>query len=1023
MSRVDAGTVIDGRWRLDALAGEGGMGSVHRATDLLAGGSVAVKLTGGGPAATDVTRFVAEAGALATVRHDDVVRYVAHGVEGTLGPYLVMEWVPGTTLHERLAGEGMAPADALRLAARLVRALVVVHAAGIVHRDVKPRNVMLTSRGPKLVDFGVARVRGRGGVTVTGALLGTPRYMAPEQIRSARRVDGRADVFAVGCLLFEALTGRRVFDGDDDVALLARVLIEDARPPSRLRPELPRSLDAITLRLLARDPRRRPEATEALAAELDAAAASRDVSRLPGVARRGADLTAAVTEDDEAVPASVLGGFVEARAPSPPSCPGAFVGRADEVTALLARIAVPHAVVSSWGAVGLGKTRVALEVARATWSSRDTVVVDASDVRTTAELSGRVSAALGVDAHEGPGIARALEARGTFLVIDGVDGLDPGAVVGFARDCVRGASSGAATGPSVLLVARARLLGADAAVEIAPLDPDATRLLFRTRAAELSPLRLPPSEAALAAIVTSLAGSPLLVELAASRLEVLGPEGLAEALARPLVALEGGKAPGYRATLGVALRSLWEAEAPEARVCLVVGALFAAPFALGAAAEVAEELGAPGALATFEGLRHRGMLVAAETADGPRFLVAPALRPYARESDPALAARAAPLLGRVVVARAEALAVELARSPRPATRRALAALAPDLAVIATSAAHPLLSLRALVARDEAPGARETTAEQLASLERAEERAGASGLADARLLVEAGVVRGRLLARLRRDAEARAVLLEAAARSEREGVDLVARATLELGVASHLAGDLASARASYEAVLALGEVPLREELRALGNLGAVHHDRNELAPAYARYVEAIALAETIPDPRLLGVFLGNLAVLERDRGHLDKARARLVRALAVLEPVADVRLSAMTLANLGFVELERGRLEEAILALESARSGVARVGDVRSEALTLARLAAAEAFAGREEDAAKSCALAARAARGDVVVAGVAALAAAAVDLVAGDRARAAARLGRAEEPLTDGRTLLDASDDARALARMIRARL
>ena len=171
-----------------------------------------------------------------------MVRYHAHGTDPVAGPYLVMEWVDGETLRDRQTRAALTPADALRIGARLVRALAAVHAAGVVHRDVKPRNVMLQHGSVNrvtLVDFGIARVGRSLGLTSTGARLGTPRYMAPEQIMNARRVDGRADVFSLGCVVFEMLTGRQAFHCEDDVAALARMLIEDAPSIRSLRPELP----------------------------------------------------------------------------------------------------------------------------------------------------------------------------------------------------------------------------------------------------------------------------------------------------------------------------------------------------------------------------------------------------------------------------------------------------------------------------------------------------------------------------------------------------------------------------------------------------------------------------------------------------------------------------------------------------------------------------------------------------------------------------------------------------------------
>jgi eukaryotic-like serine/threonine-protein kinase len=281
---VRPGDVIAERFEIERLGVSGGMGAVYRAHDRQHGETVAVK-TLYRKRAEDVERFVREAEVLAALSHPGIVRYIAHGssAEGEL--YLAMEWLDGEDLAARLLRGPLPAGESLALAAEVAGALAAAHARGVVHRDIKPSNVFLTGgaiEGVKILDFGVARLGAEaraGWSTRTGAMMGTPGYMAPEQARGDPLVDARADVFALGCVLFECLTGRAVFVGSHPMAVLAKILLE---PPPRLRdlrPDLPRELDALLGRMLAMSPAVRPRDGAALLAELaDVAGPALDVA-------------------------------------------------------------------------------------------------------------------------------------------------------------------------------------------------------------------------------------------------------------------------------------------------------------------------------------------------------------------------------------------------------------------------------------------------------------------------------------------------------------------------------------------------------------------------------------------------------------------------------------------------------------------------------------------------------------------------------------------------------------------------
>lgn len=253
------GQVIAERFALERLAAAGGMGSVYRATDLTTGQPVAVKVVAGGGAHDQ--RFVREAELLASFTHPAIVRYVSHGVADAGERYLAMEWLEGRDLSAVLYERGVSMADGVRLVARVADALGHAHARGVTHRDVKPSNLFLVDGdvgAAKVIDFGIARAALPGSLTRTGAILGTPGYLAPEQARGHAPVGPASDVFSLGCVLFEILTGRPPFVGDHFVAVLAKILAEEVPSPRDLRGEVPPALDALVLRMLAKDPARRP---------------------------------------------------------------------------------------------------------------------------------------------------------------------------------------------------------------------------------------------------------------------------------------------------------------------------------------------------------------------------------------------------------------------------------------------------------------------------------------------------------------------------------------------------------------------------------------------------------------------------------------------------------------------------------------------------------------------------------------------------------------------------------------------
>ena len=254
------GELIAGRFELEAEIGAGGMGTVYRARDREAGGAVAVKLLRWDQA-DDVERFLREGAVLASLRHPGIVRHVAHGQADDGALFLAMEWIRGDTLAERLAGTGLDVAESVLVAHRAAEALAEAHANHIVHRDVKPSNLLFADGELgrlKVIDFGVARqVRDVKPLTRSGTTMGTPAYMAPEQTRGRKLLDARVDVFSLGCVLFECLTGQPAFSGENDLAVQTKILLSHPPPLRDLCPEAPKELEGLVACMLAKDPARR----------------------------------------------------------------------------------------------------------------------------------------------------------------------------------------------------------------------------------------------------------------------------------------------------------------------------------------------------------------------------------------------------------------------------------------------------------------------------------------------------------------------------------------------------------------------------------------------------------------------------------------------------------------------------------------------------------------------------------------------------------------------------------------------
>lgn len=301
VSELATGDILEGKYAIGPRLGEGGMGVVYQAEHISLGIKVAIKVLHPTEAddPTMIERFKTEARSAAAIRHQNVVEVTDFGLTPDRRPFFVMSYLRGESLAERLdRRQVLTERETVEIADQILGGLAVAHRRGVVHRDLKPENVFI-SKGDdgretvKLLDFGIAKILGghrthpgnrgdgRRQLTLKGTVLGTPGYMAPESIEGDAAIDGRADLFAVGVLMYEMLTGVRPFSGSSPLEIMSQTV---ARPPARptaIRRDISDAMERLILTSLAKDPSDRYQTTEEFAHHLTAAA----VGRIPDDAR------------------------------------------------------------------------------------------------------------------------------------------------------------------------------------------------------------------------------------------------------------------------------------------------------------------------------------------------------------------------------------------------------------------------------------------------------------------------------------------------------------------------------------------------------------------------------------------------------------------------------------------------------------------------------------------------------------------------------------------------------------------
>ncbi len=1064
------------------------MGTVYEAHDAAVGARVALKTlridAGARPSrGSDASRLLREAAALAEIRHSAVVRYVDHGTGAEGEPFLVMAWVEGDSLQTRLRARGVTPVEALSLAERLASGLSAAHARGVVHRDLKPANVMLSTDDVGeaiIVDFGVARLARAGGdLTETGDQVGTLRYMAPEQIRSARSVDARADVFSLGCILFECLAGRPCFPGSDPLTVLARILFEALPVPSAARTELPRVLDELVAEMLRRDPRKRPSAADAERLTSDALAGlRRDALRLPAPVRTelvddGPALSLRTaspdSSNDGAPPSFQLGATAIATAAlrALPPAEGRFFGREAECDRLIDLLRAGTPIVAVWGGPGIGKTRLAIEAVRRLaalaappWDAL--VYGDLREARDSDDVVRIVAREAGVslDASATPeaSLGRALGKLGRVLLVvepvEHVSALLASLIATFGRASPR---------LQVLATSRRRWCPPGAvALEVGPL-PTSAEAGGSSPAVELLLDRIGGGPSAVdrsapvadrstldraARLADALEGIPLAIELAAASVSVLGLGGV---LSRIRSQTDAGS-PTLETVRGPMRQVLdwsWQWLTVEEREILAQCAVFRGSFTAEAAEAIARASNRTvPVIVVLQSLREHSLLRSwgLEPLAEVRLSMFGPVHEFAwgklqTEQDVAAvlrrhAAYYAEVDGETPTA--AGATARVARIERDADNLFAAA---EFAV-GEDEGDSVAGMRALLALEPAIFLRGSLSSYEALLDRALARVEGVDLDDwtSSIAMRVRQTRARLdgpAGRVQRARADLAICLDDARRRGdvyREGSTL-----LDEGVIHHLERAWDDARRCYESALErLGAPGVTEDPsargRCIGNLGALAHDERDLAAAARFYRQAMASFEASGEARRLANVTGNLAVLEQELGHPTEALDLYERAIFLLEPLRDARMLAITLGNLGVLKLELGDPDRAVELHERSLALLDGSGDARSRALCAGRLSAALSVLGRVPEAEVRLAQAEHAAtETDPIVAEAVALTHAFVDLgraaqaiacdepdTAAERIAAARRrVERAAGARVGVPALCDRSDDIRSTLRIL----
>jgi non-specific serine/threonine protein kinase len=958
------GTVLDGKYRLETVVGRGGMGVVYQARQMNLQRRVAVKVLPEHLAkrSSGLRRFRREALTVARLRHPNIVAVHDFGVSSDVGAFLVMEFLEGESLRSLMRESGrLTLGQVVDLMLPICSALQSAHAAGVVHRDLKPENVFIehgpTGQVVKILDFGLAKLADRAKLGTSSwdsdpplaNLIGTPHYMSPEQCLEEEG-DARSDVYALGCVMYEALSGCRPFSGSSRNEILVKKVSSSPRPISRLVNDLPPGVDDLLARAMARDPQCRFQTTEELANALERL-------RTPV-----SDARVAASRPGQAPPGL----------PRPHS---AFIGRARDLEAV-AHLLKSTRLVTLAGPGGIGKTRLALEIAQtiANSGTLETHLVDLSDVNDPASVGRAVAAALGV--AERPGVpvvdvvCENVARRQILLLVDNCEHL-LGGVAAVARALLAGcaglrllATSREPLGISGELVWRVPALSlpdANGHVDADSLLACESVRLFADRLRLAMPgFQVDDGNAPIVAgICCKLDGIPLALELAAARAAVLPLDELSSHLDEGLRVLATSMrdiAPRQQtlsATIGWSFALLTDDE----RTFLRRLAVFSGGFTLEAAEAVCsgngiEEL----AVLDFLDRVAAKSLVNVDTSRSPaRYWQLETIRRYSATRLCEYGEEAS--LRDRHLSYYLAVAEEAGRNPVSVhDRRLLDRLDAERrnfqAAVEWSqkrGQHELM-MQLVVALAPYWRVRGHYAESHEWLQRGLARRDClSPLTVARALSALAaleLVFGNYDLEERLDAES-LPLLESL--GDRTGAG---HALNRLGNNAYYHGNYRLALARYEASVALfrQEGKLWDLANSLSNLGMIARNLGDLVRAEQLHTEALELSRQIGDHVATARVLMNQGALRLEQGDDDGARALYEEALALFREVGVYQMEASVLNNLGDVARRRGDVEGAGMLYRQALEIHRRLGDRPNAVYSLNSFACLAAAAGQHERA-------------------------------------------------------------------------
>lgn len=997
-----AGQVISDRYRIVRPLGAGGMGLVYEAEHLAMARTVALKViqTTDAPSAQLVERFEREVQISARLEHPNVVRLYDCGTLQEGSPYLVMERLHGEDLASRMERvQRLGAAEAVAIATGLLRGLEAVHAEGIIHRDLKPANVMLcdgpqNARVVKLLDFGIALLSEEARVSKLGSVVGTPSYLSPEQARGLE-IDVRSDLYSVGVVLYEMLTGRVPFHGCSAIEVLLKHVNEPPVPPSqRLGVSLPADFEVLVLALLAKHPDARPDSAACVLELLEGMGELRGASPIKTVTRDApsADVHDTIVEAPLGLVDTIDISRVVAR-PDPEllvpntvvvtrelqpgwQAPNAFVGREAELAQIADHFQADARLVTLHGFGGAGKTRLAREFGALDNPERQVVFVDLTDASTIEGVCLAVARALDLpltDADPVAQVGRVLRGYARLLLI--LDNFEQ--VAHLASVTVTPWLEGS---PSLRLIVTSRELlrihheqvlplgplavpAAAAALDAGALPDFSAAALFLARAREIEPRFTLTEDNAqdVASIVRALDGIPLAIELAVARLRVMSAGALSKAMGRRFQLLTGGQAgaPARQATLRGTIDWSWDLLSDWERAALAQCSVFRDGFTLDAAEAVLDLAAwpeAPWCVDVIQALVDKSLLRPLDSGGELtelRFVTYESIRAYASEK----------LAGPDAVLTGDGASWSGSEAEGAAFTRHAAWFAERCGPVVVGSFYGqggvavfldvrreqenlfVATERAIEASDGRlasrcylglQGVMEVEGGPYAPLTRLFDQLVGLELeeGDRLALLAAGADLYRSTGDAARCARLGDEALSFATRlSDR---DAECRVRFGLGALARERGHLDEAQRLLEESLAIARsaaLPVRQGV-ALRLVGTMHIERGEPALAEQALEEALEINRDVGNIRLEGKVLNSLAILRKIGGRVEEARALFDEALALHRRLGDRRSEGAVLSNIGDLYLASGDLEPAMEHFERAAKLLERTGYASAFAIVL-----------------------------------------------------------------------------------------